>query len=67
MYFAIRNSDSLINTVFNGFIPKHFADLNLLQHCYDAINMGDSDGFRPAKCSGIRPLSTVLLFGTDLT
>lgn len=43
MYFAIRNFDSLINTVFNGFIRKNFADLNLLKYCYDAINTGDSD------------------------
>lgn len=51
MYFVIRNPVSLINTVFNGFIPKNFADLNLLQLCYDAIKIGDSNGFRPAKFS----------------
>lgn len=49
----MRNPVSLINTVFNGFIPKDFADLNLLQHCYDAIKICDSNGLRPAKFSGI--------------
>lgn len=67
MHFEIRNPVSLINTICNGFIPKNFAGLNLLQHCYDAIKTGDSNGFRPAKFSGRRTLSTVLLFNTDLT
>lgn len=67
MYFAIRSYDSFINTVFNGFIPKNFTDVNLLQHCYYAINMGDSEGFRRVKLSGIRPLSTMFLFSTDHT
>lgn len=49
MYFVIINPVSLINTVFNTFIPKNFADLNLLQHWYDAIKIGDSKGFGPAN------------------
>lgn len=73
MYFVIRNPVSLINTVFNGFIPKNFADLNLLQLCYDAIKIGDSNGFiKIGDSNGFskilrRPLSTKFLFNTDLT
>lgn len=57
MYFAIRNGNSVLHTVFNGFVPRNSADLNLLRHCYGAINTGGWDGYRPAKFSGIRQYS----------